>query len=348
MKKVFGILAVIVLVLGVALGWRIHAGRAYQHAPSGGSGVVEAEEVDLSARLSAPIRVMQVREGDRVRQGQLLAELDCSEPLAVVDEAKARLAMSRAGVDAAKAGEEAAAGNTRAAWQSAAASAAQVKAVGVERDNAVKESLRLAALHGEGAVSDSVFDTTETRAASVKHQESALAATTKAAAARADAAYRTQKAAAAQIASAEQAVAAAEAAVRRAEIMLDECKITSPVDGIVLHRNYEPGELVLPGAKLITVVNLRKAKATFYLPNAELSAAAPGRAVVIHADPWPGETFHGAITRVSPEAEFTPRNVQTREDRDRLVYAVEIAIPNDDERLRPGMPIDVAIEGTGR
>ena len=62
MKKMLAILAVIVAILGVALGWRIHEGRAYQHAPSGGSGVVEATQVDLSARLSAPIRAIHVRD----------------------------------------------------------------------------------------------------------------------------------------------------------------------------------------------------------------------------------------------------------------------------------------------
>jgi len=348
MKKVFAILAVIVAILGVALGWRIREGRAYQHNPSGGSGVIEATQVDLSARISAPIRAIHVRDGDRVHKGQVLVELDCAEPTALVDEAKARLAMARAGVDIAKAGEAAAAGNSRAAWQSAQASAAQVKAMEAERTNAEKESLRLASLHSEGAISDSVFDTTETRVTSVQHQEAALVATTKAAGARADAAYRSQKAAVAQTASAEHAVAAAEAAVRRASILLSECLVQSPIDGVVLHRNYEPGELALSGARLVTLVDLRDARATFYLPNAELAAAAPARPVQLRADAWPGQTFPGTILRVAAEAEFTPRNVQTREDRDRLVYAVEVAIPNADERLRPGMPVDVAITGTER
>ena len=335
MKKVFGVLTAMVLALGFALGWRLHVGRAHEHAPSGGSGVVEATEVDLSARLSAPLVAVEVREGERVEKGQVLAKLDCADPMALVDEARARLAMARAAVDAAKAGEAAAAGNSRAAWQSAAASAAQVKALEAERANAEKESERLAALHTEGAVSDSLFDTTQTRVVSVNHQEAALSATTKAATARAAAANRTRDAAAAQTTSAEQAVSAAEAAVRRAEILVSDCTIKSPIDGVVLHRNYEPGELVLPGAKLLTIVDIKDAKATFYLPNAELSAAAPARAVVIHADAWPGESFPGTIARVSAKAEFTPRNIQTREDRDRLVYAVEVTHPQPGRETTP-------------
>jgi HlyD family secretion protein len=85
-----------------------------------------------------------------------------------------------------------------------------------------------------------------------------------------------------------------------------------------------------------------------YVPNAELSAAAPGRQVVAVADAWPGKTFEGAIRRVSASAEFTPRNVQTREDRDRLVYAVDVVIPNPDGLLRPGMPVEISIPGTER
>ena len=66
------------------------------------------------------------------------------------------------------------------------------------------------------------------------------------------------------------------------------------------------------------------------------------------ADAYPGETFAGTIRHVSTKAEFTPKNVQTREDRDRLVYGVEVVIPNPDGKLRPGMPAEVSIDGTGR
>ena len=103
-----------------------------------------------------------------------------------------------------------------------------------------------------------------------------------------------------------------------------------------------------PGAAVLTIVDLSDLRTTFYLPNAELSVAATGKMVQIRADAWPSEQFSGKISRVSPKAEFTPRNVQTREDRDRLVYAVEVSVTNRDGKLRPGMPVEAVIEGPAR
>ena len=82
------------------------------------------------------------------------------------------------------------------------------------------------------------------------------------------------------------------------------------------------------------------------LENDGLAIQQPGRKARVVADAYPGQTFEGIIFYVSPRAEFTPRNVQTREDRERLVYSVEVRVPNADMRLRAGMPVEVAIEGS--
>jgi HlyD family secretion protein len=112
---------------------------------------------------------------------------------------------------------------------------------------------------------------------------------------------------------------------------------------MVATRVLEPGEPVQPGSAVLTITDLTEARTRFYLPNAELAAAAPGREVRVRADAYPGQVFAGTIFYVSPRAEFTPRNVQTRDDRDRLVYAVEVRIANPDLRLRSGMPVEVEI-----
>ena len=85
---------------------------------------------------------------------------------------------------------------------------------------------------------------------------------------------------------------------------------------------------------------------TFYLPNAELGSARVGARATVEADAWPGETFEGNVVTVGSKAEFTPRNIQTRTDRDRLVYPIEVRIPNPDMRLRPGMPVEVTLPET--
>ncbi len=198
-----------------------------------------------------------------------------------------------------------------------------------------------------GAISESRLDQARTRVANLGHQIESLRANQQAVRERASAARGQVKVARARILAARGQVEVARAAVMRAEAVVSECVLRAPRGGVVLSRNYEPGEAVLPGARLLTVVDLTEVHATFFLPNAELAAAAPGREVTVRADAWPGQTFAGFIRHVSARAEFTPRNVQTREDRDRLVYGVEIAVPNPDGRLRPGMPVEVSIDGTG-
>jgi HlyD family secretion protein len=95
-------------------------------------------------------------------------------------------------------------------------------------------------------------------------------------------------------------------------------------------------------------MDLSEVKATFYLPNAELGAVKPGGRATVVADAWPGEAFEGKVRTVALEAEFTPRNIQTRTDRDRLVYPIEVTVVNRDGKLRAGMPVQVTLEGTAR
>jgi HlyD family secretion protein len=90
-------------------------------------------------------------------------------------------------------------------------------------------------------------------------------------------------------------------------------------------------------------VDLAEVKATFYLPNAEIGAARPGGKATVVADAFPDRKFEGTIASVSARAEFTPRNIQTRSDRDRLVYPVEVRVANPEGLLRPGMPVQVTL-----
>jgi HlyD family secretion protein len=103
------------------------------------------------------------------------------------------------------------------------------------------------------------------------------------------------------------------------------------------------GELVVAGQPLARLVDMAELKATFYLPNAEIGAARPGLKATVVADAYPDRKFEGTVASVSSKAEFTPRNIQTRSDRDRLVYPVEVRLPNPEGLLRPGMPVQVTL-----
>jgi len=151
-----------------------------------------------------------------------------------------------------------------------------------------------------------------------------------------------------QTRAAEAQIRAGDAALARARILVAECEVRAPRDAVVNDLPHEVGELVPAGQALVKLVALDPAKATFYLPNAELAAARPGAKAVVVADAWPGERFEGVVTTVAAKAEFTPRNIQTRSDRDRLVYPIEVTLPNPERKLRPGMPVQVILPGTER
>jgi HlyD family secretion protein len=154
------------------------------------------------------------------------------------------------------------------------------------------------------------------------------------------------KASSAQAEAALSQVQAAEAAVARAELLAAECEIRAPRDAEVGDLPHEDGELVTPGTVLARLVDLSDLKATFYLSNADVGAVKPGASAIVMADAYPGASFAGKVRTVALEAEFTPRNIQTRSDRDRLVYPVEVAIDNPDHKLRAGMPVQVTLPGT--
>jgi HlyD family secretion protein len=362
MKRAIPIFVVLVAALSVLLYLRLRKQRLAAERPSGGSATVEGTEVDVVARLPNRILSIKVQAGDAVKQGQVLVELDCANERALLAQADAALDGVKIALSAAKTqqglskqGVKSARSQLWMAYAAARAAKAQKQALSVQRGVAHRSARRLKEIHLAGAVSDQQYDRTKSAVAGLDQQLRALQENINAANARALAATSGTRAAHIQtqlalinIQGAFQKIKAAEAARQRAAIAVGECTLRAPRAGYVLTRNFEPGEVVLPGSRVLTLVDIREVKATFYLPNAELAAARPGRPVKVKADAYKGKLFDGKVRRVGVEAEFTPRNVQTRQDRDRLVYAVEVAIPNPDGLLRPGMPVEITIPGTGR
>lgn len=121
------------------------------------------------------------------------------------------------------------------------------------------------------------------------------------------------------------------------------CSIESPIDGTVLARTHEPGEWASPGVKLLTLADLGGVYAFIYVPQAELYRLKPGQAVEAFLPEAGGAARKGQIAFVRSAAEFTPKNVQTRAERTRLVYGVKIALDNADGALKPGMPVEVRL-----
>lgn len=348
MKRVLTAILLLAGALVIALVIRVRQLRAAGRGPAGGTGVIEGVDVNVTSRAATRIVKVHVREGDVVKQGDVLVELDCAEPDASLAEAMGRLDAAEASFQASHATSRSATRSAAAAHGNIAAADSQLGALEAQEKLARIELERAESLLGQGAATVAAVDDARSRHEMLLSQVAAQRASAGMARDQAGASASAGGAARAQAVVAQSNVDVARAAVTRARVAARECTLTAPRNGMVASRNLEPGEAVQPGSVILTLTDVSEARTRFYLPNDELAAASPGRKVDVVADAFPGQTFHGTILHVSPRAEFTPRNVQTREDRERLVYAVEVRISNPDMRLRSGMPVEVAIEGGPR
>jgi len=151
----------------------------------------------------------------------------------------------------------------------------------------------------------------------------------------------------ADLAAAEAAVAQAQAGLRVLLTQQQNLVITSPLSGVVLVEHARAGEVVAAGAPILTVADLREVWIRLYVPLPRLGEITLGQRADVTTDALPGRTFTGTVTEISQQAEFTPRNVQTSEERVKLVFAVKVTLPNTERLLKPGMPADAVILTAG-
>jgi len=137
-------------------------------------------------------------------------------------------------------------------------------------------------------------------------------------------------------------VDSAQAALGVIQTQVDKLVLTAPVDGVVLFRTVEPGEVVKPGTSAMTLGILDKLTITVYIPEDRYGDVKLGEQATVSIDSFPGTTFTATVVRIANQAEFTPRNVQTAEGRRTTVFSIELAVDDPEGRLKPGMPADVA------
>jgi len=136
----------------------------------------------------------------------------------------------------------------------------------------------------------------------------------------------------------------AQASLDLVDAQLGKLTLHAPIDGVILTRSVEPGEFVQPGAIAITVADLSHLTITVYVPEDRYGQIGRGQAAIVRVDSFPGVTFGAHVTHIADQAEFTPRNVQTVEGRSATVYAIKLAVTDEEGRLKPGMPADVSFE----
>lgn len=150
-------------------------------------------------------------------------------------------------------------------------------------------------------------------------------------------------AAAPEIAAREAQLRQAEAAAELLRLQVARTTLTAPVSGIVLVRSIHQGELAAPGIPLLTLGDLDTVRLTIYIPEDVYGQVQLGQTVNVYVDSYPGRPFVGQVVHIASQSEFTPKDVQTSEERVHLVYAVRVRVPNPEHLLKPGMPADAEI-----
>jgi len=275
------------------------------------SGTIEADDARVASRVGGRVVEWLAREGDEVTNGQVLVRLEAAELTAQRATVAARLAEAEAGPRP----ETIAA--ARAAWE----------ALQADAEYAAREARRSEELARSKTISETDRDSAQARARSLAQQVSA-----------AEQNYRELAAGT----RAEQ-VAQARAALAEADAHIEELVVRSPGDCTLETQHAKPGDTVGPRAPLATLVFRGRPWVRVYVPEPRLGHVAVGQAARVSVDAFPGQAFTGRVVQVNRQAEFTPRNVQTEDERVKQVFGVKIELP-DNPRLRPGMAADVELK----
>lgn len=366
-------LIVLAILAGVYLGYKRYlAGRPFAWA-----GTVEARDVTVGSRTGGRIKKLLVQEGDRVTPGQVLIELEPGDLTAQRAMADAQLAQAQAAFDKLKKGarpEEIAQANARAAQATAAlaetrhGTRAEQIAAGVARvaqakamaDKAALDADRAHRLLATGAIAKSEVDANDTQVASARAEldaqqkgldelqagarveEKAQAA---ARAQEADAAARLVLAGARveDLAAAQAAVDAAKARVEQLDVMIGELMIRAPGAARVEALDLRPGDILAPNAPAATLLEDGQLYVRIYVPETEIGRIKVGDAVPITVDSFGSRTFEGKVEHIDERGQYSPRNLQTADERADQVFAARIGLVEGKDQLRAGMAATIHV-----
>lgn len=289
------------------------------------TGTVEATQVDLSAKITGRVVELLVREGQPVERGQLLARLGDTELAAEVRRAEAALATAEAQLRDLLAGPR---------QQEIEQARAALRNATVTREWTERELRRVRELFGKDLVAAQEVD----RARQAYEVAVANEVAARERLALVEAGPRPH-----EVEAARARVAEARAALTLAQARLAEARLVSPITGLVLRKNVEVGETVNPGVSILTLMDPRDLWVRAYVPEIDIGRVKLGQEARITVDAYPGRAFAGTVSEIASEAEFTPKNVQTRKERVNLVFRIKIAVRNPDGVLKPGMPADAEI-----
>ena len=299
------------------------------------SGHVEATEVRLAPEMGGRVLSLNVKEGDRIQTGAVVLTLDATDLQLAIARAKTEQASAEAQLRLVRA--SARSEDVKQAEAQVEAAKADIPAAKAELDAAAADLQRFDLLLSRKSGSQKQRDDAATRRdvaqarveAAQKRVEAAEATL-----ARVKAGARRE-----EVAVAESRIATAQAAIASLEDQLKDATLVSPVAGIVTEKLTEMGEVVAPRAPVVVITDLDHAWADVYVPEPAVPRITLGQPATLFTDAG-GAGLTGTVTFISPKEEFTPRNVQTADERAKLVYRIRVTVDNSGGVLKQGMPVD--------
>jgi HlyD family secretion protein len=302
------------------------------------SGHVEATETRLAPQAGGRILTLTVKEGDRVERGQTILTLDTRDVQLAINSVKAEQAAAEAQLRLVQAGSRVE--DIRQAQSQVETARAEVSASRSELQAAEQDLERFETLLKNNSGSRKQRDDAATRRDVSRDRVSSAESRVRTAeevSSKLRAGARRE-----EVDAARARVATVTAQIAPLEKSIDDATLTSPVAGLVTEKLVEVGEMIAPRGPAIVVVDLDHAWADVFVPEPTVPQIKIGQPATVFTDAG-GAGIAGTITYISPKAEFTPRNVQTAEERSKLVYRVRISVDNKDGVLKQGMPVEADI-----
>ncbi|MEJ5301106.1 MAG: efflux RND transporter periplasmic adaptor subunit [Thermodesulforhabdaceae bacterium] len=316
------------------------------------NGRIEGDRFTVSSKVPGKVIELLVREGDSVKEGQVVARLDDAQISAKVDQAReavltleAQLKTARLALDVLKKDVPLAIETARAALAQAKANRSSAQS---QSEQAERDAERLERLFNAGAIDKRKYEQADlARRVAINQLRSAEEAVKAAEKQLAQAmlGHDRIKAKEAEIEALSAQLAQAKASLREAEATLNDMTIRAPTSGVVTTRMVDVGEVITAGAPIFDIVNLDRLYLQVYVPEKDIGKVRLGLPARIYTDAFPDTFFTATVRYIASRAQFTPKEVQTPDERVKLVFAVRLYLDeNPNHCLTPGLPADAVIK----
>jgi HlyD family secretion protein len=349
------VLIVVLVLIVVAAGFFAVQRFVVSHGlPEGliqANGRIEGDHITIASKFSGRVQELLAREGDTVHAGQVLVRLDDAQTRTRVEQARRGFEALESQVQAAHATLAVLNLEVPLAIETADAGILSARAVldkarAVE-DEARRDVERMRPLIAEQAVSRQQLDQAEAKWSVAKNEIAAARSKLTQAVkelAQADLGWKRVRPKESEVVTLERQRDQAEAALAEAESILADLTIVAPTSGTITTRMVNTGEVVMAGAPLLELVDLDRLYLKVYIPEIEIGKVRLDLPARIYTDAFPDQPFDATVGYIASKAEFTPKEVQTRDERVKLIYAVKLYLAaNPDHRLTPGLPADAII-----